>query len=109
MSSVVQARWFPAQISLPDGRHLRRVFVLVARGGEHSGVHVYTQPDRRVWHADINWARQPEIPKTQRAARNGVELMLAEGERALVTPSASCRCGALGRWAGPTFATTVSA
>lgn len=108
MSAVV-ARWYPAHIRLPDGTQRSRAFVLVARGGTEHGVHVFSQPDVRVWHGEIDWANQPELPKTQRAARNGVELVLVGGERAIVTPSASCRCGALGRWSGPIWATSVSA
>lgn len=106
--SDVLARWYPAQVQLPDGRRLQRVSVVVMRGGDHSGVTVFDRPDREAFHAAIAWLDQPALPQTQRAARNGVELRLAGGGLVIVTPGTSCRCGTLGRWAGPEWARTVA-
>jgi hypothetical protein len=107
--SEVEARWYPAQVRLPDGRLLQRVMVVVARGGDQSGLTIFDRPDRVVYHAAVSWLDQPPLPRTQRAARNGVELCLAGGDVVVVTPGAACKCGALGRWAGPDWARTVGA
>lgn len=106
--TITRAKWFPAQVRLPGGQELRKAYVVLAEGGDNGGITVYSRPDVVAYHADIDWAGTPELPRTQRAARNGVSVRLLTGEVIVITPGVGCRCGALGRWAGPAFATTVS-
>lgn len=105
--TTVRARYFPASVVLPDGRQLRRVYVLLAEGGEHAGMHVFERPDHLVFHAAVNWLRTSP-PKTGRQARNGIDVELTDGTTAVITAGGSCRCGALGRWGGPEWATNVA-
>lgn len=107
MSTTIRARYFPAAVRLPDGRVLSRVSVILAEGGAHHGLHVYERPDVEVFHAPIDWARTGK-PNTGRAARTGVDVHLADGTLAVITPGAGCKCGALGRWSGPVWATSVA-
>jgi hypothetical protein len=108
--TLTRAKWFPAAVVHPSlPKPLRRTFVVVAEGGEFSGLWVYSRPDEVAFHAPINWLRQPALPKTERSTRSGVDIMLTDGTTAVITTGGSCRCGALGRWAGPAFATTVTA
>jgi hypothetical protein len=107
MTASVRARYFPASVVLPDGRQMRRVYVLLAEGGEHHGLHVYARPDDEVFHAPINWLRTPKL-RTGRASRNGVDIHLTDGGIAVITPGAACRCGVLGRWSGPGWAHTIA-
>jgi hypothetical protein len=78
---------------LPDGRNLRKTRVVLAEGGEHAGLWVYTRPK--------------PIP-TGRKARAGVDVQLTDGTVAVITRGAECKCGQLGRWAGPDWATSVA-
>ncbi|GAA0897798.1 hypothetical protein [Pseudonocardia zijingensis] len=106
-TTVVRGRWFPASVVLPDGRTLRKTRVILAEGGEHAGMWVYTRPDQVEFHAPINWLQQAEIP-TGRRARAGVDVQLTDGTVAVITPGTECKCGQLGRWAGPSWATNVA-
>ena len=107
-STIVRGRWFPASVVLPDGRTLRKARVILAEGGEHAGLWVYTRPDEVAFHGGVNWLRQGEIP-TGRRSRAGVDVQLTDGTVAVITPGAECKCGQLGRWAGPSWATKVEA
>lgn len=108
--TLTRAKWFPAAVIHPAfPKPLRRAFVVVAEGGEFSGLWVYSRPDELAFRAPINWLRQPALPKTERATRNGVDIFLTDGTTAVITTGGSCRCGALGRWAGPAFAKIVTA
>lgn len=105
--TVTRAQWFPASVVLPGVGTLRRAYVVLGQGGEHDGLHVWLQPGEEAAHrVGVNWA-QTTIP-TGRAARGGVEVALADGGVAVVTASSGCRCGALGRWAGPLWQGTVA-
>jgi hypothetical protein len=106
MTTTVRGRWFPASVVLPDGTTLRKTYTVLAEGGEHAGLWVFSRPDEVAFHSGVNWLRQGEIP-TGRRARAGVDVELADGTVAVVTPGTQCRCGSLGRWAGPTWATSV--
>lgn len=105
----VRARWFPASIRLPaDMPQVRgRLYVLLCEGGERAGLHVFARPgeDADV-HLPVNWSATV-IPKG-RGARNGVDVHLDDGRLAVITAGAGCRCGQLGRWPGPTWATNVT-
>lgn len=105
--TTVLARYFPATVQLPgEPKPRRRVYVVLARGGGHSGLHVWNQPgDVASWHGEVNFA-STKVP-AQRQARNGFDVRLADGSVAVITASQGCRCGALGRWAGPGWANTV--
>jgi hypothetical protein len=106
----VRKKWFPASVIHPElPRRSGKTFVILAEGGEHHGLWVYTAPDLVAFHAPINWLRQPALPVTDRVARNGVSVFLTDGTTAVITPGGGCRCGQLGRWAGPTWARTVTA
>jgi hypothetical protein len=105
-TTIVRGRWYPASVVLPDGRNLRKTYVVLAEGGEHAGLHIFTRPNEITFHAGVNWNRQPDIP-TGRKARAGVDVQLADGTVAVITPGVECRCGQLGRWAGPDWATKV--
>jgi hypothetical protein len=107
--TIVRDRYYPAQVRLPGGQVLSKTYVVLAEGGQHGGLTVYSRPDTIVYRAGIDWAGTPELPRTQRAARNGVPVRLDTGEVVTITPSTPCRCGQLGRWGGPSWATTVAA
>lgn len=107
--TLVRARYFPAQVRLPDGRELRKAYVVLAEGGDNAGMTIYNQPDRVAYHGDVDWGATPALPKTERAAKNGVDIVLADGALVVLTVSAGCRCGPLGRWSGPGWATAVAA
>jgi hypothetical protein len=106
-TTVVRGRWFPASVVLPDGRTLRKTYTLLAEGGDHAGLWVFTRPDIIEFRGAVNWLRQGEIP-TGRRTRVGVDVQLTDGTVAVVTPGTECKCGALGRWAGPSWATNVA-
>lgn len=110
MSEAVRARWFPATVRLPDEpRPWRQVYVLLVDGGDRAGLHVFRRPGEDAqWSAAVDWART-ELPARERDARNGVDVHLADGRLVVVTAGQGCRCGALGRWAGPSWASRVRA
>jgi hypothetical protein len=101
-------RWFPATIQIPgEPKPRRRVYVVLAQSGDHSGLHVWARPgDVADWHAPVDFGRTVVPP--QRQARNGFEVHLADGSAAVVTLNQGCRCGALGHWSGPVWATSVA-
>jgi hypothetical protein len=106
MTAVV-ARFYPAQAVLPDGAGtLRKVYALLAKAGPEAGLWLFQRPDEAAFHAPVDWAATT-VP-TQRAARNGFDVHLADGRLVVVTAGAGCRCGSLGRWAGPSWARSVS-
>lgn len=98
--TLVRARWFPASVKFPSQPVAwGRTFVLVA----DDGLHVFRRP-REVadFHAAIDWDRTT-IP-SDRQARNGVDVWLADGRLVVVTAGNGCKCGQLGKWAGPAWA-----
>ncbi len=106
----VRARYYPCAVHLPDEpRPRRKAYVLLAEGGELGGLHVWSQPtgDTADAHLPVDWVRT-RVPVSQRQARVGVDVYLTDGRLVVLTPGASCRCGALGRWAGPSWATSVA-
>ncbi len=107
--TLVRARYYPAHVRLPDRRELRKTYVLLSEGDERPGLLVYGRPDEVVDGAGVDWARQPALPTRHSVARNGVEVRLVGGDTVMISPGVPCRCGALGRWAGPGWATTVAA
>lgn len=105
--TVIRARYYPASVVLPgEPRPRRKVYVLLAQGGEHDGLHVFGRPteDADV-HLPVDWSRTTIPPHRQ--ARNGVSVHLRDGGLAVVTAGGGCRCGQMGRWAGPAWATAV--
>lgn len=110
MTSVV-ARYYPCTVQLPgEPRPRRKAFALLARGGDMGGLHVWNRPGEVAdVHLPIDWTRTATPPTSPRQARNGVAVTLTDGSLVILTPGAGCRCGALGRWAGPAWAHTVAA
>lgn len=111
--TITLARWFPAAIQLPgESRpHLRR-YIVLADQGEEAGLWVFDRPDSVVFRSAVDYTRTT-VPKG-RQARNGVDvhLLTDDGEDAglaIVTVGGGCKCGALGRWGGPSWAGTVVA
>ena len=105
--TVTRYKTYPAAVVHPSfAKPLQRVFVVIAEGGEHSGLHAYRRPDERVWHAPVNWLRT-RLPERERDWRRGVDIHLADGTVAVVTAGGGCTCGPLGRWAGPAWANLV--
>ncbi len=104
----VRLRLFPANVTLPDElRPLRKVYVLLTDGDDRAGLHIWRRPsDIADVHRYVDWAALPPLP-AGRALRNGVQIPLADGSGfALVVGAGSCRCGVLGRWSGPSWATS---
>lgn len=106
--TVVRGSWFPASIRLPGGVSYARARVVLGQGGEHAGLWVFRRAGVAAWHGLVDWVGTPPIP-VGRQARNGVTVRLVTGEVAVVTPGSGCRCGELGRWAGPDWARTTAA
>lgn len=107
MTTIVAGRYFPATVRFPDGTTWRRVLVILAQGGEHAGLHVWQKPDAVAdYHAPIDWGRTV-LPARWRA-RNGVDIHTDDG-LVTVTAGGGCSCGALARYAGPHWASTVRA
>jgi hypothetical protein len=106
--TIVAARYFPAIVQLPhEPRPRRKAYVILAQGGDLDGLHVWSRPSETAdVHLPINWERT-RIP-AGRGARNGVDVYLADGRLAIITAGASCRCGVLGRFAGPSWANAVA-
>jgi hypothetical protein len=80
---------------------------VLAEGGEHAGLWVFSRPDEVAFRAGVNWLRQGEVP-TGRRALVGVDVELTDGTVAVLAPGIQCRCGSLGRWAGPDWGTSVA-
>ena len=103
--TVVKGRWFPASVVLPGVGTLRRVYVLLAQGGDHDGLHIWLQPDLVAAHRlPVNWAATV-VP---RGRIRTLGVTLTDGRIAVVTIGGGCRCGALGKWSGPEWARTVA-
>lgn len=107
MTTLVRAQYFPAAIRLPDaGQAVTKRHVILAEGGDHDGLWVYQRPDVVEFHGLIDWEKT--VVPTTRQARSGVDVHLADGSLVVVTAGGGCRCGAIGRWAGPVWATNVA-
>lgn len=106
--TLTRAKYFPATVVHESLTRPLRGMVVIAQGGEHAGLWVYDRPDHLVFNRGINYLRTKPIPSKQRDARNGVDLELADGTTATVTPGTGCKCGALGRWSGPEWSNTVA-
>lgn len=107
--TITRARYYPCHVRLPDEPRPRwKQFVILADGSDLSGLHVWNRPaDTADLHLPVDWSRTT-IPHTPRLARNGVDVHLADGRLVVLTPQPGCRCGSLGRWAGPSWANRVS-
>lgn len=107
MTTTTEANWFPTRVLLPGNPRPQGIYrVVLGRGGEFDGVHVFSAPDRLVFHGYVNWARIGRLP-TDAQLRNGFTVPLADGSELVVTRS-GCQCGALKRWAGPEWTGLVS-
>jgi hypothetical protein len=105
--TIVEAKYFPATVLLPNGVTWGRTYVVIARGGDEDGLHIWRQPsDVAEYVGNVDWVRTM-IPELHQA-RNGVSVHTDLG-LVVVTLSDGCRCGSLARWAGPGWATTVRA
>jgi hypothetical protein len=104
----VRARWYPCTLRLPgEPRPRSKAYVMLVEGTGRSGLHVWRHPgEEPEVHLPVDWSRT--VIPTGRQVRNGVDIYLADGGLVVATPGASCRCGALGRFAGPSWATSVS-
>lgn len=101
--TVVRGRWFPAAAVLPgqQSRPWQRCYALAA----DDGLHIFRRPaDTAEWHSPIDWA-VTTLPTTDRAAKRGFDVHTADG-LVVVTLGTGCRCGSLGRWAGPSWGRT---
>lgn len=96
---TVRGRWFPADVVLPhQSRPWNRCYVLVT----DTDVHVFRKPaDTATWTGRVT--QEPNLPPDDRSARNGFDVTTEAG-LVVITLGAGCRCGALGRWAGPSWA-----
>jgi hypothetical protein len=106
--TVVVARYFPAIVQLPgELRPRRKAYVILAQGDDLDGLHVWSRPGETAdVHLPVNWERT--VIPAGRGARNGFSVYLADGDVAIITVGGQCRCGVLGRWSGPAWATTVT-
>lgn len=104
--STVRARYYPAALRLPgEATPRRKQYVLLS----DDGLRVWSRPQEEPdVHMPVDWAATPKLP-TGRQARAGVVVQLITGEIVSITPGAGCRCGALGRWSGPSWASSVRA
>jgi hypothetical protein len=102
----VIARYYPAQVRLPDGQRLRKAYVLLADAGPESGVWIYIKPDEPAFHGVVDWGAT--TAPSQHDAKSGFDVVLVDGATLTVTAGVSCRCGQLGRWAGPSWARSVA-
>lgn len=98
--NMVRARWFPADVKFPGQPWpWQRVYVIAA----DDGLHIWQAPgETAVWHSPVDWSRTV-LPIQERDARNGVDVWTEAG-LVVVTLGSGCRCGALGHWAGPSWA-----
>lgn len=106
--TTVAARYFPAIVQLPDEfRPRRKAYVILAQGDDLDGLHVWSRPSETAdVHLPVNWSRT--VIPAGRGARNGFSVFLPDGSLAIITAGGSCRCGVLGRWSGPAWATAVA-
>lgn len=107
MTTIVRERYYPAALRLPDGTQVAKAMVILAEGGEHHGLNVWRRPDQLLFRGPVDWAKTGR-PASQRQARNGFDVWLSTGELVVLTTGTPCRCGALGRWAGPAWSNTVA-
>lgn len=99
--SPVRGRWFPASVVLPgqQSNPWQRCYVLAAE----DGLHLFRRPSETAdWHSPIDWTRTT-LPTADRVARRGFDVHTGRG-LVVVTLGSGCRCGSLGRWAGPGWA-----
>lgn len=99
------ARYYPAQV-LIDGAVQRKRYVVLARNGPEDGLWVFARPDDPGLHERVDWAATT-VPSA-RDARNGFSVKLSDGRLVVITAGAGCKCGALGRWRGPSWANSVA-
>lgn len=106
--TITRARYFPAAVKLPDrARPVVRKYVVLASDGPEQGLWVFDRPDVVLFHGDVDWSRT--VVPSDRQARNGLDVFMSDGSLAVVTVGGGCKCGALGRWGGPSWAGTVVA
>jgi hypothetical protein len=103
-TATVLGRWFPADAVLPERRlPWHNVYVLCTDTDLCIWQRVSEAPD---WSSPLEGA--PQLPATDRVARNGFDVHTQAG-LAVVTLGSGCRCGRLGKWAGPVWARTERA
>jgi hypothetical protein len=104
-TATVRGRWFPADVVLPDRpQSWGRCYVLAT----DAALHVFRKVgDVAEWSAPIRW-ELTRLPELERDARNGFDIRTNSG-LVVVTLGTGCKCGSLGRWAGPSWATTERA
>ena len=101
--TVVRGRWFPVSVVLPGQRDRpwQRCYAVAT----DTALHLFRRPSEVAdWSAPIVWDRTT-LPGTDLVARRGFDVHTEAG-LVVVTLSSGCRCGSLGRWAGPTWART---
>lgn len=107
MTAIVRGRWFPATVQLPTHTY-RRVYALLTDGDERAGLHLWRRPKEV---SDvlvrIDWGNTP-LPGQRQLLRDGLSFALPDGGRGSVAPGSGCRCGSLGQWAGPSWATRTA-
>jgi hypothetical protein len=98
--TVVRGHWFPAAVTLPGQQQpWSRCYVIAA----DDGLHVFKQRSERAsWYSPVEWATT-SLPTTDKQARRGFDVHTDAG-LVVVTMGTRCGCGALGSWAGPTWA-----
>lgn len=98
--AAVLTRWFPADVLLPGRAHpWHRVYVMVTE----TDVMVWSEPKETPdWSAPVDWS-QTVLPESDQPVRYGLDLHTTEG-LVVVTLGSGCRCGVLGKWAGPSWA-----
>jgi hypothetical protein len=102
---TVRGRWYPAEVVLPD-RPVAwgRCYVLAT----DAMLYVFRRPTEvSEWQAPIRW-ELTRLPEVDRDARNGFDIRTDTG-LVVVTLGSGCRCGAMGRWPGPSWATAERA
>lgn len=99
--ATVRGRWFPAGLVFPgQPRPWVRCYALAT----DTDLHVWKQPgEQPVWSSPIQWARTT-LPPDDRTARRGFDVHTDAG-LVVVTLGSGCRCGSLGKWRGPSWAT----
>jgi hypothetical protein len=103
--SVVRARYFPAQVLLPELGVWSRTYVLLA----DDGLHAFRRTGEVAqWHQAVDWSRMPSVLPSAREGRNGITVHLADGTTAVLTTGGGCGCGSpLKSWAGPSWANRI--
>jgi hypothetical protein len=98
--AVVRARWFPADV-MASGRlsQWSRCYVLAT----DTELCIFTRvSEEPMWRSPIQWD-STTLPDDEQRTRNGFDVHTDVG-LVVITLGSGCRCGSLGRWAGPSWA-----